>query len=153
MVSQLSEDLEIGRKVKLQSALFQIVVLDPQERIVEFRIHRLNVFGRQLFVQHALVERQRESRVDESSVIQSLLSCARTQIKKQNKRIVNVIPASIDPNSLSRKRFVSHHPYHGDESTDKLEIVQVIGIDVGRWIDLKAVVILVGVFKEAVHGI
>jgi len=43
--------------------------------------------------------------------------------------------------------------YHGDESTDKLEIVQVIGIDVGGRIDLKAVVILIGVFKEAVHGV
>ena len=72
MVSQLSKDLEIGGKVKLQSTLFQIVVLDPQERIVEFRVYRLDVFGGQFLVQHALIERQRESRIDESTVIQSL---------------------------------------------------------------------------------
>jgi hypothetical protein len=72
VVSQLSKDLEIGGKVKLQSTLFQIVVLDPQKRIVEFRVYRLDVFGGQFLVQHALIERQRESRIDEPAVIQSL---------------------------------------------------------------------------------
>ncbi len=43
--------------------------------------------------------------------------------------------------------------YHGDKSTDKLEIVQVIRIDVRRWVDLKAVIVLVCVLEQAVHGV
>ena len=43
--------------------------------------------------------------------------------------------------------------YHGDETTDQLEVGQVIRIDVRRWIRLKAVVILISVFKVTVHGV
>ena len=42
---------------------------------------------------------------------------------------------------------------HGNKSADKLEIVQVIGIDVRRRIDLKAVVVFVGVLEQTVHRI
>ena len=43
--------------------------------------------------------------------------------------------------------------YHGDEAPDEFEIVEVIGIDVRSGIDLKTVVVLVSVLKEAVHRI
>ena len=140
MVSQLSKDLEIGGKVKLQSTLFQIVVLDPQERIVEFRVYRLDVFGGQFLVQHALIERQRESRIDESTVIQSLFR------KEYQKRKGDLCLCNTEWDLPTSS-------YHGDETANKLEVVQVIRIDVRRWIDLKAVVILISVFKETVHGI
>lgn len=42
---------------------------------------------------------------------------------------------------------------HGDEPPDKLKVVQVIRIDIGRGIDLKAVVVLVGVLEETIHGV
>ena len=71
-MSQLAEHLEIGRKVQLQAALFQIVIFDPNQGIEKLGIDRLDVFGGEFLVQHSFVERQRESRVDEASVIQSL---------------------------------------------------------------------------------
>lgn len=43
--------------------------------------------------------------------------------------------------------------YHGDEASDKLEVVQVVGVDVRRRIDLQTVVVLVGVLEQAVHGV
>ena len=43
--------------------------------------------------------------------------------------------------------------HHGDEASDKLEVVQVIRIDVGCRVDLQTVVVLVGVLEEAVHRI
>ena len=42
---------------------------------------------------------------------------------------------------------------HGDEAPDELEIMQVVGVDVGGGVDLKTVVVLVGVLEEAVHGV
>lgn len=73
VVRQLAEHFEIGREIQLQTAFFQIVLLDPNQRIVEFGVNRLDIFGRQLFAQHALVERQREGRIDETPMVQSLL--------------------------------------------------------------------------------
>ena len=37
--------------------------------------------------------------------------------------------------------------------TYKLEVMQVVGVDVRRWVDLQRVIVLVGVLKEAVHWI
>ena len=37
--------------------------------------------------------------------------------------------------------------------TYKLEVMQVVGVDIGRGVDLQGVVILVGVLKQAVHWI
>ena len=42
---------------------------------------------------------------------------------------------------------------HGNESTDKLEIMQVIWVDKRGWIDLETIVVLVGIFKQTVHRI
>ena len=69
VVSELAEYFEIGRKVQLQTALFQVVVFNPNQRVEKFRIDRFDVFGGELLVQHPLVEWQRERRVDEPSVI------------------------------------------------------------------------------------
>ena len=42
---------------------------------------------------------------------------------------------------------------HGDETPDELEVVQVVGVDVRGGVDLKTVVVLVGVLEEAVHRV
>lgn len=47
-------------------------LLDPYERVVKFRVHGLQVFEGQRLVQDALVEGQRETRVDELAMEQSL---------------------------------------------------------------------------------
>ena len=78
VVRQLAQHFEIGRKVQLQTALFQIVIPDPDQRVEELGIDRFDVFGGELLVQHPLVEGQRERRVDEPSVIQSLQTRNRT---------------------------------------------------------------------------
>ena len=62
------------RKRKEEARHLQVVVLDPHQRVVELGIHRLDIFGRQFLVQHALVEGQRERRVDEAAVVQRLRS-------------------------------------------------------------------------------
>jgi hypothetical protein len=43
--------------------------------------------------------------------------------------------------------------YHSNEPPDELEIQQMIWIDVRGWVNLQAVVVLIGVFKKAVHWI
>lgn len=47
-------------------------LLDPDERVVKFRVDGLQVFESQRFVQNAFVEGQRETRVDEFAVEQGL---------------------------------------------------------------------------------
>lgn len=47
-------------------------LLDPHDGVIKLRVYGLQVFERWLLVQHLLVERQREARVDELSVVQSL---------------------------------------------------------------------------------
>lgn len=47
-------------------------LLDPHDGVIKLRVYGLQVFERRLLVQHLLVERQREARVDELPVIQSL---------------------------------------------------------------------------------
>ena len=42
---------------------------------------------------------------------------------------------------------------HGDEATDELEVVQVVGVDVRGGVDLKTVVAVAGILKQAVHGV
>ena len=42
---------------------------------------------------------------------------------------------------------------HGYEAPDKLEVVKVVGVDVRGRVDLEAVVVLVGVFEQAVHRV
>ena len=43
--------------------------------------------------------------------------------------------------------------YHGDEAPDELEVLEVVGVDVGGRVDLQTVVVLAGVLKQTVHGI
>lgn len=42
---------------------------------------------------------------------------------------------------------------HGDKAPDELKILEVVGVDVGRGVDLQTVVIFAGVLEEAVHGV
>lgn len=43
--------------------------------------------------------------------------------------------------------------HHGDEASNELEVLEVVGVDVGRRVDLQAVVVLASVFEQAVHGV
>lgn len=43
--------------------------------------------------------------------------------------------------------------YHGDEAPDELEVLEVVGVDVGGGVDLQTVVVLAGIFEQAVHGV
>lgn len=43
--------------------------------------------------------------------------------------------------------------YHGDEASDEAEVFEVVWVDGRSWVDLQAVVVLTGVFKQAVHGV
>jgi hypothetical protein len=40
-----------------------------------------------------------------------------------------------------------------DHTTNELEVVEMLGVDARVWIDLKGVVVVGGVFKEAVEGV
>lgn len=42
---------------------------------------------------------------------------------------------------------------HGNETSNKLEIFEVVWVDVGGGVDLETVVIFAGIFKQAVHGV
>ncbi len=42
---------------------------------------------------------------------------------------------------------------HCNEASDKFEILEVVGVDVGGRVDLETVVIFTGIFKQAVHGV
>lgn len=42
---------------------------------------------------------------------------------------------------------------HCDETPDEFEVMQVVGIDIRSGVDLKTVVVLVGVLEEAIHRI
>ena len=46
--------------------------------------------------------------------------------------------------------MVQRHRY---ESPDELEVVEVVGVDVGGGVDLQGVVVLVGVLKKTIHRI
>lgn len=41
----------------------------------------------------------------------------------------------------------------GNEATNEFEILQMVGIHVAGWVDLKAIVIFIGIFEETVHWI
>lgn len=43
--------------------------------------------------------------------------------------------------------------YHGDEASNELEVFEVVGVDVGGGVYLKAVVVFASVLKQAVHGV
>lgn len=43
--------------------------------------------------------------------------------------------------------------YHGDEASDELEVLEMIGVDVGGRIDLQTVVVLASILKQTVHGV
>ena len=43
--------------------------------------------------------------------------------------------------------------YHSDESADEFEVHEMVGVDVRCRVDLQAVVVVVGVLEEAVHGV
>lgn len=42
---------------------------------------------------------------------------------------------------------------HGNEASYKLEIFEVVWVDVGGGVDLETVVIFASIFKQAVHGV
>lgn len=48
------------------------------------------------------------------------------------------------------KYRISHH---SDETSDKLEVMQMIRIDMGCRVDLQTVIVLIGVLEQAIHGI
>jgi hypothetical protein len=43
--------------------------------------------------------------------------------------------------------------YHCNKPPDELEILQMIWINVRGWVNLQAVIVLIGVFKKTVHWI
>lgn len=43
--------------------------------------------------------------------------------------------------------------YHSDESANELKVFEVVGVDGGGGVYLKAVVVFAGVFKQTVHGV
>lgn len=43
--------------------------------------------------------------------------------------------------------------HHGNEASDEAEVRKVVGVDGGSRVDLQTVVVLAGVFKQAVHGV
>lgn len=47
-------------------------LLDPHDGVIKLRVYGLQVFECGLLIQHSLVEGQREARVDELSMVQSL---------------------------------------------------------------------------------
>lgn len=42
---------------------------------------------------------------------------------------------------------------HGNEATYELEVLEVVGVDVGGGVDLQTVVIFTSIFKQAIHGV
>lgn len=49
-----------------------------------------------------------------------------------------------------KKKPVTHH---SDEAADELEVLEVVGVDVGRRVDLQTVVVLARVLEQAVHRV
>lgn len=43
--------------------------------------------------------------------------------------------------------------YHGNEASYKLEIFEVVRVDVGGRVNLETVVIFTSIFKQTVHGV
>lgn len=54
---------------------------------------------------------------------------------------------------IEQESSTSKYTDHGNKPADEFEIMEVIRIDVRRRVDLKAVVVLVGVLEQTVHGI
>lgn len=42
---------------------------------------------------------------------------------------------------------------HGNKASYELEILEVVRVDVGGWVDLKTVVIFTSIFKQAIHRV
>lgn len=42
---------------------------------------------------------------------------------------------------------------HGDEASNELEILEMVGVDVRGRVDLETVVIFTSIFEQAVHGV
>lgn len=61
--------------------------------------------------------------------------------------------ARLIPRERQRETLVEGKTYHRDKPSDKLEVLQVIWINVRRWIYLQAVIAFVGVLEQAVHRI
>lgn len=51
---------------------------------------------------------------------------------------------------IKKREFKTNH---GNEASYELEVLEVVGVDVGCRVDLETVVIFPGVFKQAVHGV
>lgn len=43
--------------------------------------------------------------------------------------------------------------YHCNEPANELEVLEVVGVDGGRGVNLQAVVVFAGIFKQTVHGV
>ncbi len=116
----------------------------PNQRVVEFRIYRLEIIDGQLFVEHPLVEWHRESTVDELPVVQRLQRPTKTS-------------STFFWSFLFQwKNSFGNHDgstYHGDESTDESEVHEMIRVDGRGRVNLQAIVVVVGIFKQTVHRV
>ena len=54
---------------------------------------------------------------------------------------------------VSNQLQITHVSYHCNEPPNELEILQMIWIDIRGWVNLQAVIVLIGVFKKTVHWI
>lgn len=43
--------------------------------------------------------------------------------------------------------------YHCNEPANELEVLEVVGVDGGRGVNLQAVVVFAGIFEQTVHGV
>ena len=76
----------------------------------------------------------------------------------------------IDGLDILHDKFLVQHPFverhgesrvdklavvkrHGNKSADKLEVMQMVRVDKRGWINLETIVVLVGIFKQAIHRI
>lgn len=55
--------------------------------------------------------------------------------------------------SDSNQRYLRGEAHHGDEATNEAEVREMVRVDGGGRVYLETVVVLSGVFKQAVHGV
>lgn len=60
------------------------------------------------------------------------------------------IPENKSKSALTKTNSKAHH---SNEAADEAEVREVVGVDGGGRVDLQAVVVLAGIFKETVHGV
>ena len=54
---------------------------------------------------------------------------------------------------VKQRHICEHVVYHGNESSDEAEVEEVVWVDTGGRVDLKTVVAVAGILKQAVHGV